>query len=98
MTACRRRSYGHPVTARDTLDQLPEPYARALTLQSAGADAATIAQALGLDEDAVPALLQLAVAKRDAANRAASDDASEDTVDLDLTRPQAGPDTDQDAP
>jgi hypothetical protein len=46
---------------------LPVPYAVALRLQDAGAGTALIGRALGIEEDAVPALL--AVAHRKLAER-----------------------------
>ena len=49
---------------RDALDRLPEAYAKALKLQAAGADAASLAEAIGVAPEAVPALLKLAHAKR----------------------------------
>ena len=42
---------------------LPPAYATALRLRSAGASNAEIAESLGIDEDAIPALLRLADAK-----------------------------------
>jgi DNA-directed RNA polymerase specialized sigma24 family protein len=45
------------------LNELPEVHAEALRLQRAGTDAAGIAEALGIDVEAVAPLLRLAEAK-----------------------------------
>jgi hypothetical protein len=47
------------------VDRLPHAYATAIRLQRSGADATLIANALDVDINAIPALLELAFAKLD---------------------------------
>lgn len=47
------------------LAQLPRPYSLALRLRAAGVDEALIADCLGVEPEALPALLEIAAAKLD---------------------------------
>jgi hypothetical protein len=48
---------------RQALAQLPRSYSLALRLQAAGVDDALIAECVGVDPEALPALLEIAAAK-----------------------------------
>ncbi len=51
--------YGHRVDPVAALEELPEPYARALTLDAAGLDPTVVAERLDLPLDAVATLLDV---------------------------------------
>ena len=51
--------YGHRVDPVAALEALPEPYARALTLDAAGLDPTAVAERLELPLDAVATLLEV---------------------------------------
>jgi hypothetical protein len=73
MPGRRRARHHRDVDATDDLRRLPTAHAVALRMWRSGADPTTIADALGIDVDAVPGLIEVAERKLAAIRRAEGD-------------------------